>query len=92
MRKLEKQIAAVTGTTAAVAGFTLAMSAPARATAWDCQAYLSGLGYVVGPNVTNACATGAEEETWAEANCRIGLIYNQVAQEHAIEACVRTAW
>ncbi|MER7011353.1 hypothetical protein ABT324_07985 [Saccharopolyspora sp. NPDC000359] len=91
MRKLGKKIAGAAATTAAVAGFAIAFSAPAQATAWDCQSYLQGRGYIIGPKVVNVCATTTNAPL-SQAACWVLLVNEGVSDVDAGQACDRAAW
>ncbi|TDC22916.1 hypothetical protein E1265_14410 [Streptomyces sp. 8K308] len=87
MKKLSNGIpAACLAATALVAG-TMALAAPAHATAHDCQQYLSNRGYSLTATRVNACATGSGG-SWVDYGlCLVRLTDSGVTQSHAENAC-----
>ncbi|GGU56484.1 hypothetical protein GCM10010211_21700 [Streptomyces albospinus] len=55
MRRAIRRLAATTGVPVAAGALPIVATAPAYADTAQCAAYLSHLGYKVGPNVVSAC-------------------------------------
>jgi hypothetical protein len=70
----------------------LLTAAPASATSPDCRAYLTRVGYDVGPKVTAACENAAIEvpgKNHPNPFCFEALVRIGVTSGHAAEACSR---
>ncbi|MFD0368324.1 hypothetical protein [Streptomyces sp. NPDC127114] len=87
--KLQRLFAAAS-LTAAVIVIPVATATSAQATPAQCESYLRGAGYVVGPKVKAACRNGAQVPT-GHTVCLGGLVAIGVQAAHANRACTLAA-
>ncbi|MGA5556761.1 hypothetical protein [Streptomyces lavendulocolor] len=89
---MKKNALAVVFATVIAGAVPLLSASPAAATASQCQSYLAGKSYLVGPKVRAACAHGAlggSPFIIPSPSCLQGLGAIKVQSAHALEACKR---
>jgi len=83
---VKRRLSAILGMTVATAALPLVTALPAQATAEDCKTYLTGAGYIVGPQVENGCQMGSGPFPRPEF-CIAQLQSAGVEPNHAGAAC-----
>ncbi len=89
MRKSIRRIGAIVGTTAAAGAMSVAMAAPANATAWDCSDFLARMGYAHSSQIDEACAVGERIERYPDC---LFMLLEVVAPRDAEIACKLALW
>ncbi|GHG93083.1 hypothetical protein [Streptomyces lanatus] len=80
-----KRVLATLALTVAAGAVPLVTAAPAHATARQCENYLAGKDYIVGPKVKAACQLGTV--ALGQAGCVAHLMDVRVRQVYAQNAC-----
>ncbi|RSS47616.1 hypothetical protein EF912_26400 [Streptomyces sp. WAC07061] len=87
----KKRTLGVLAATFTAAVLPMVAATPASATSFDCQIYLSNVGYTVGPRVKDACAAGADRSVLGSATawprCISALGSLGIKQRDVVTAC-----
>ncbi|WP_310716439.1 hypothetical protein [Streptomyces lydicus] len=86
MRKAARRLATATATLVAAGALPILAAAPAQATTKQCETFLAGAGYKVGPKVHNNCAIGSGSLQNYGA-CLTGLLSLKIRYDLADIAC-----